>query len=174
MKRIISALALLTVVSVGAAGCSDDKKSTTTTTTTGGKGNTAGTSSNAGSPAAGDGNTPTGGASSGNVMCDPTQNGVCQNDTDCPSVASGDARLAAGTCGQGCLGSADKNCAVDCIVMKTDMTPDCATCYAGAVACATMNCLAQCIQDPEAADCKACQVEKGCRADFNDCSGLPE
>jgi hypothetical protein len=177
MKRLISALVLLTATSVGVAGCGGDDDDDNNT---GGKGGTS--SATAGEPAvsAGQSSTPpnggsgAGGSPSGNVSCDPSQNGVCQNETDCPSVSSGDARMAAGTCGQGCLGSSDKECAVKCITDKTGMTGDCATCYAQAVACATKECLVECVQDPESDGCKQCQVDKGCRSAFNDCSGLPD
>jgi len=179
MKRLISALVLLTATSVGVAGCSGDDDDDNNTT--GGKGGTS--SASAGEPAvtAGQSSTPSNGGSgaggsadSGNVSCDPSQDGVCQNKTDCPSVSSGDARVAAGTCGKGCLGDSDKECAVKCIVEKTSMTGDCATCYAQAVACATQKCLVECVNDPEADECKQCQVDKGCRAAFNECSGLPD
>jgi len=175
MKRIISILALLTTATIGVAGCSGDDDDSASNT--GGTSNAGAPASNAGTPATGgDGGSPAGGASSGNVMCDPTLDGVCQNETDCPSVASGMARMSAGQCGQDCLksGSKDPNCARDCIVMDTSMSNDCASCYAGVVACATKNCLNECITDPTSADCTACQVEKGCRSTFDDCSGLTE
>lgn len=167
MKQIFTALAIVTVASLSLAGCGDDDDSS---------GNTAG-SSNAGAPSNPEGGSPSnteGGApASGNVMCDPTVNGVCQNDTDCPSVASGMARQAAGDCGLQCLGM-EASCAIDCIVAATTMTNECASCYAGVVACATKNCLSQCGADPTSDDCKACQVEKGCRTAFDECSGLTE
>jgi hypothetical protein len=178
MKRIISALALLTAATFSAAGCGGDDDDSSSSTA--GKGNTGGepATNTGGQPAAngGDSSTPAGGASSGNVMCDETQDGVCQNPTDCPSVASGAARLSSGKCGQDCLksGSKDPNCARDCIVMDTSMTNECASCYAGVVACATKNCLNECITDPTSAECTACQVEKGCRSTFDECSGLTE
>src|SRR4051812_26597318 len=104
MKRIISALALLTAASLSVAGCGDDDD---TASGTAGKGNTGGepATNTGGQPAAaGETSTPVGGASSGNVMCDPTQNGVCQNPMDCPFVVDGTARMTAGACGQGCVG----------------------------------------------------------------------
>jgi hypothetical protein len=179
MKRIISALVLVTTVSIGVAGCSGDDDDDSSNTTAG-KGNSAGapTTGNGGEPsvAAGAPSTTSGGApaSSGNVMCDPTESGVCQNPTDCPFVVDGTARLTAGTCGKGCLTSADENCSRDCILDKLDMSSDCAKCYADTVACAIMNCLAPCLNDTEAEACKQCQVAKGCRAAFNECSGLPD
>ena len=180
MKRIISALALLTAASLSVAGCGDDDDDSSSSTA--GKGNTAGSSNANGGDSStpsggGDSSTPAaGGAGSVNPMCDPSLDGVCQNETDCSSVASGAARLSAGTCGQDCLksGSKDPNCARDCIVMDTSMSSECASCYAGAVACATKNCLNECIADPTAAECTACQVEKGCRSTFDECSGLTE
>jgi len=186
MKRIISVLAMITAASIGVAGCGGDDDDTTTTTGGGGKGNAAGqpATGNAGEPAANNGGQPaaSGGApaanggapdTSGNVMCDASQNGVCQNPMDCPFVVDGTARMTAGTCGQGCVASSDKNCSRDCILKKLDMSSSCAKCYADTVNCTIQNCLAECIADPEAAACKQCQVDQGCRAAFNDCSGLP-
>jgi hypothetical protein len=182
MKRTISILALLTAATIGVVGCGGDDDDSDNTT--GGSSNVAGKPASAGgdsstpsggdssTSAGGDGSTPTGGASSGNVMCDPTQDGVCQNPMDCPFVADGTARMTAGSCGQGCLGKA-ANCSRDCILEMLDMSSECATCYADTVNCTIMNCLAQCIGDPEADACKQCQIDQGCRAAFDDCSGLP-
>jgi hypothetical protein len=169
MKRVLSALVLLTL-SVG--GCGDDDSGDDNTGGT----SSAGTSSAAGEPGSSTGGAPVdgGGGAPGNVGCDPEADGVCQNPTDCPFVVNGEARKTAGQCGLDCLESEEESCAVDCIVEETSMTPDCATCYAGAVACATENCLSACIEDTEAEKCKLCQVEKGCREEFNTCSGLPE
>ncbi len=163
MKRIISALMMVTVASIGLAACSGDDDDSADAT--GGQGNSAGT------PATGDGGAP---PSSGNVMCDPEENGVCQNPMDCPFVVDGTARITAGTCGKGCLTSADENCARDCLLDKLDMSSSCAQCYVDTVACTVMKCLAECINDPEADECKQCQVDQGCRAAFNECSGLPD
>lgn len=164
MKRIISALALLSVASLGVAGCGGDDDDDTTA-----GGGTGGTSvvPNGGEPAA------SGGDTSGNVMCDPAEKGVCQNAMDCPFVVDGTARMTAGTCGQGCVGNSDENCSRDCITDKLEMSPDCAKCYADTVNCTIMNCLGECIANPEADMCKQCQVDKGCRAAFDECSGLP-
>jgi len=173
MNRLFSALILLTATGVGIAGCSGDDDDNN-----GGGGGTGGTSSaSAGEPAvtAGQPSGTGGSPDSGNPSCDPSENGVCQNDTDCPSVSSGEARMAAGTCGLGCLGSSDADCASSCIVDETHMTSECATCYADAVACATKECRTPCVQDgPESDACKQCQVDKGCRAAFNECSGLSD
>jgi hypothetical protein len=169
MKQIFTALAMVTVVSLCAAGCGDDDDSS---------GNTAGSGNgNAGAPSNNEaGAAPSnnaGAPASGNVMCDETQDGVCQNPRDCPFVVDGTARITAGTCGQGCVGDSDENCSRDCITKELDMSSECAKCYADTVNCTIMNCLGQCIQDPEADACKQCQVEKGCRAAFDECSGLP-
>lgn len=170
MKRIISALVLITTVSIGMAGCGGDDDDSSNSTA--GKGNSAG------APATGNGGEPgatAGGApASGNVMCDPTQDGVCQNATDCPGVASGDVRKAAEVCGLGeCISAKDSACAIACISKATGATDACADCYGAAVACTLKNCFDKCSADPEADECKACQVDKGCRETFNTCSGLP-
>jgi hypothetical protein len=173
MKRIISALALLAAAGVGVAGCGGDDDDDT-----GNAGGTGGSSiiPNGGEPSAtgGDPGTSGGMPATGNVECDPTENGVCQNDQDCPFVVDGSARIAAGTCGKGCLASSDENCARDCLLEEVDMSSSCAQCYVDTVACTVMKCLAECVNDPEADKCKVCQVEQGCRAAFNECSGLPE
>jgi hypothetical protein len=114
-----------------------------------------------------------GGGTSGNVMCDPEDDGVCENDTDCPMVESGDARSSAQSCGQGCLQDDDPEaCSVACIVDK-GVTEGCATCYAATVNCSIENCFAECAANPASAGCSTCQVESGCRAAFDSCSGLP-
>jgi hypothetical protein len=169
MKRFISALVLVSVAGLGVAGCGgdDDDDDSMPTAGTSGTGATGGeASNNAGDT--GNGGTP----GTGNVMCDPSVNGVCQNDTDCPFVDDGTARITAGSCGQGCIGK-DEDCSRDCILMMLDMTSECASCYADTVNCTIMNCLSECVGDPEADACKECQVDKGCRAAFDECSGLP-
>lgn len=189
MKRIISALALVTTAAVGIAGCSGDDDDDTSNTTAG-KGSTGGEPGTTGGEPGATGGTPgttggtpgttggepgtTGGAPSGNVMCDPTEEGVCQNAMDCPFVVDGTARIEAGKCGQNCLSSGEEDCSRDCILEMLAMSSDCAQCYADTVACTIMNCLGACINNPEAEACKECQVEKGCRAAFDECSGLPE
>lgn len=166
MKRFIAALALVTAASVGIAGCGGDDDDDEPSGTAG-KGSTGGTPSS-------DGGTAAGGAPSGNVACDETQDGVCQNPMDCPFVVDGTARITSGTCGKGCLSSSDENCARDCLLKELDMSTECAQCYLDTVACTIKECLPECVGDTEADECKVCQVEKGCRAAFNECSGLPE
>jgi len=172
MKRIISALVLVATAAMGVAGCGGDDDDTTPgaagTSSTGGDPGTTG-----GMPGTTGGEPAAGGAASGNVMCDPSQDGVCQNPKDCPFVADGTARLTAGTCGQGCIGKAE-TCSRDCITMMLDMSSECATCYADTVNCTIAKCLSECIGDAEAAACKQCQVDKGCRSAFDTCSGLPD
>ena len=172
MKRIISALALVTAAAMGVAGCGGDDDDSTPGAA--GKSSTGGDPGTMGGMPGTTGLEPAaGGAATGNVMCDPSQDGVCQNPMDCPFVVDGTARLTAGTCGQGCIGKAE-TCSRDCITMMLDMSSECATCYADTVNCTIAKCLAECIGDPEAAACKQCQVEKGCRAAFDSCSGLPD
>lgn len=154
MKRIFSALFVLTL-SVGGCGGDDDDDAD----------NTGGTSSA--------GTTGAAGEPSDNVACDPAEATACQNDTDCPFVVDGTARVTAGECGKGCLGK-EETCARDCVLDMLEMTEECAGCYADTVNCSIANCAALCIADTEAQKCKDCQVESGCREAFNTCSGLPE
>jgi hypothetical protein len=190
MTRFFMALGVLTMAGIVAVGCGGDDDTGNTgnagTSSKGGETTTGGEApSNGGETTAG-GETTTGGqttttggetaagGSNGNVSCDPSVMGVCQNATDCGPVASGQARMAAGSCGKSCLGSANKSCDVDCIIKATKMTNPCATCYADAAKCAANKCLAECIADPESDGCKKCQVDMGCRSDFDKCSGLTE
>ena len=114
-----------------------------------------------------------GGTGSQNVMCDPEADTACQNETDCDAVESGDARMSAQSCGLGCLEDDDPGtCAVSCIVEDTSISSECASCYAGSVECASENCLADCAANPASDECTQCQIDAGCRSDFNDCSGL--
>lgn len=171
MKQIIAALAVLTMASLAAVGCGGDDDDSAS--------NTGGTSNNGngGEPSSNNGGEPgssNGGAASGNLMCDPDENGVCQNDMDCQFVVDGSARMKAQTCGQGCaLMGGDADCARDCILKDLDMSSDCATCYADAVNCTKDKCLGQCISAPASDECAQCQVDMGCRAAFDECSGLP-
>ncbi|MDF3067478.1 MAG: hypothetical protein K0R38_3079 [Polyangiaceae bacterium] len=168
MKRIISALSVLACATVlGLVGCGGDDD---------GDGN-AGTAGKGNEPTAGSGNEPTAGAPNEgeNVPCDPDEETTCQNATDCQFVADGSARSSAQTCGRGqCLAAEDATCASECIRETLDMSEECASCYAEFVLCTRINCLSACISDPNAEGCTTCQVEKGCRAEFNTCSGLPE
>jgi hypothetical protein len=89
-------------------------------------------------------------------------------------VIDGSARTNAQTCGKGCLGNADENCARDCITMELEMSDECASCYADFVNCTIDNCVGACLSDPDSDGCRACQEEEGCRGAFDTCSGLPE
>lgn len=183
MKRIISALALVSVAALGSAACGGDDDDTTGGSSgsagSAGKGNAAGApgTPDEGGGTGGTGTTPgaAGAASGGNVSCDPSKATTCQNDTDCPFVADGTARTTAQACGQGeCLQSSDENCPRDCILAQLDMTSDCASCYADFVNCTIGHCLAACIADPDSDGCHECQVSSGCRPTFDSCSGLGE
>lgn len=146
-----------------ACGGDDDNG---TTTTTGGTGGTTSTGSG-GSAGMGEGGSPE------NVECDPKGSGVCQNEMDCPVVASGAARQASQLCGVACLEDDDPGkCSVNCIVDTAEISSACAACYTATVACATEKCFNECIEDPASDKCKKCQVEQGCRSDFFECSGL--
>jgi hypothetical protein len=113
------------------------------------------------------------GGSGMNVECTPGNGGACQNEMDCPSVESGEARTSAQTCGLGCQQDAEPaTCAVTCIVGDTGMSVACSSCYAALVGCASQNCLAECGADPASDACNQCQIDAGCRSDFDDCSGL--
>jgi hypothetical protein len=145
MKRLIFLGIVLSAATSAIAGCGDDEE---------------------------DGDDDASGGGS-NVSCDPNGDGTCQNEQDCPSVTSGDARESAQLCGQGCLQDPDPGmCAVGCIVMETGMTTGCSACYAGVVGCAFDNCLDQCNPNAASEECTQCQIDAGCRADFDACSGL--
>jgi hypothetical protein len=76
-------------------------------------------------------------------------------------------------CGMSCLQDADPGmCAVGCIVADVEISQGCAVCYATLVGCAFDNCLAECGSDAASAECNQCQIDSGCRASFDSCSGL--
>jgi hypothetical protein len=171
MKRLFSALVLVTL-SVAACGGDDDDDDNGGNAGTSGS-STAGTSSsNGGEPPSSSGGAPP----TGNVMCDADADTTCQNPTDCPFVENGQARITSGECGRMCLltGNMDPACPVDCILGEIEMTADCADCYSAATLCGIENCADECLEDPEAEVCQTCLVDAGCRSDFNDCSGLEQ
>jgi hypothetical protein len=163
-KRDAVLLALSVVLASSAYGCGDDEDDDC-----GG----AGSPGTGGSAGSGTGGSAGSGGSSSNVSCTPGGDGACTNDDDCPKVETGEIRMAAQSCGLGCLEDDDPaTCAVTCIVMDTEASSGCAACYAGLVKCATDNCLADCGADPASAACNECQIDAGCRSDFDACSGL--
>jgi hypothetical protein len=167
-------LAVVAVMSVGAFACGSDEDGGSTGGASGasGSGGSGGTGGSGGS--AGSGGTAGSGGGQPNVVCDPTGDGVCENDNDCPIVSSGAARAAAQSCGISCLMAGDPSqCANDCVVADTGLSAECAACYTGIVACSSENCLTECLADPAGAACAQCQVDAGCRAAFDQCSGLP-
>jgi hypothetical protein len=108
------------------------------------------------------------------VSCTPSDDGgACTNDADCPKVESGEIRVSAQQCGLGCLSEDDPAvCSVACIVNETDASAACSACYAALIGCASERCLASCGADPASADCNQCQIDEGCRGEFDACSGL--
>jgi hypothetical protein len=164
MKSIFSALSVLACATVvGLAGCSGDDDDNNGDTGSAGNGN----EPTAGAPGDGDG--------SPNLTCDPAEATTCQNATDCDFVVDGTARTTAQDCGKGeCLGSADEDCARNCILGALEMTSDCASCYADFVNCTIAKCVGACFADPDSAGCRECQETEGCRPTFDTCSGLPE
>jgi hypothetical protein len=116
----------------------------------------------------------TGGTGGGgqNVECTPGGGGACQNEDDCPAVMDGTARSAAQMCGFDCQQNDDPaTCTVTCIVDTAETSAACSTCYAALVGCASEKCLVEC-QTPASDACTECQIEEGCRTDFDTCSGL--
>lgn len=191
MKRLwlVGAVLALTLGSVTACGDDDDDDDnggtggTGATGATGGStGGSGGTGGRGGTGGATGGSGGTGGlggaAGSGGLpsatLCDPTDDGACENETDCEFVESGEARNVATVCGQSCNGEPEAEraaCAADCINMELGMTAECSTCYSTLVGCTFENCLAECVADPAAAVCQQCQAQN-CFDDFEDCSGL--
>jgi hypothetical protein len=151
MKRGIFLGLVLAAYALGTTGCGDDEDDDN------GDG--------------GGGTSGTGGSM--NVMCDEGGDGDCQNETDCPKVENGEARASAQDCGEDCQQDPDPaTCAVGCIVLEAEITQACAVCYATLVGCAAENCLAECSNAAATEECNQCQIESGCRGDFDDCSGL--
>ena len=150
---VAASSALLFALSTGACGDDDD--------------------GGAGAPGTGGGAGTGGTGGTGNISCTPSDKGACTNETDCPLVKSGKLRDTTQVCGQGCLQDMDPaTCTVTCVVMETGATQGCSVCYASLAKCAIDECLAQCAADPTTAGCNQCQIDKGCRSTFDECSGL--
>jgi hypothetical protein len=100
---------------------------------------------------------------------------------DVAAVCTGNVAQVAGACGLSCLGmtaDAATACVTACIKTKLAMSSltlsdACNGCYAATVVCTQTMCLGDCAADPSAAKCTQCQIDKGCRSTFANCSGLP-
>jgi hypothetical protein len=99
--------------------------------------------------------------------------GACANPSD-EAIASNTAltKQAAGDCGLGCFGSADMDCNINCVVMKTGFSRPCATCWADSIDCAAQNCIVPCLKGSDDPECVAC-TDQFCTPAFKACSGLP-
>lgn len=155
---LVSSFALFTWGCDGNDDNDDDSKDTGTQTEDAGDANDGGTEN-----------------TNQNVTCDPSGDGKCQNEADCPIIEKGTARQTATQCGMGCLGVEDPTeCSEACVVEQTGLTDDCTACYVGIVDCTFEKCASACSNDSGSLDCFNCQVDEGCRETFNTCSGLPE
>lgn len=97
------------------------------------------------------------------IVDDGTQNiliiaAVCIEDSDCGDSPSLE-----------CLGECMRD---DDRPASTTVSSECAECFAGYTQCIEAECRALCLSDGLSLDCAICDVEAGCRAYFNRCSGL--
>ena len=100
-----------------------------------------------------------------------TGSGACTNAADQEIIGSTDVAAEARTCGLAAIGKPPGS-ATPCIVAATGLTEACAGCYGGTVDCTIANCIGDCAADPSGQPCSDCQVEKGCIAAFEECSGV--
>ena len=109
-------------------------------------------------------------------FCDPAGDAVCQNETDCPLIEDGSAKVEAIDCGKACLGTKpEENCTEDCIVERVATTRDCANCLDEFFACIFERCVRECIAGTDA-ECTECSRNKpdpetSCSGGFFVCSG---
>lgn len=96
--------------------------------------------------------------------------------SDVPLICSQNVDVFAGVCGVECLGVARAeypDCVSKCLSKRIALGEACRACYGAQTACVAVNCRNECVADPASAICQRCQIEKGCRAEFFACSGLP-
>jgi hypothetical protein len=172
MTRLASALSLALVFTL--AACDDDDPAAPT---------------DAGAVAAdgGAGDAGAAGDGGGATICTGTFAGVplsqlqlataasmkmCAAASDVQLICTQNIAMVAGTCGVGCVGMGEA-CINTCIRNMIPLSQGCASCYVGTVACTQAMCLTECINNPAAEVCTNCQIQKGCRAAFFACSGLP-
>ena len=60
----------------------------------------------------------------------------------------------------------------ECIGTETGLSPLCSNCFAKFASCSLTLCDTECSADPSSMGCEMCQVDNGCTADFDACSGL--
>lgn len=117
----------------------------------------------------------TGGSAGGGAvaLCDVTGDGVCQNETDCAFVLSGQLESAAYQCEDECVAEeSPEECAVACIQMELGASEACSTCFAELAACADQSCFGACSADPESLGCRDCLEQYGCTSDVEACGGI--
>jgi hypothetical protein len=97
---------------------------------------------------------------------------MCAPPTDVALLCMGNVAPVAGQCGVDCKGnSLVESCTAGCIRRMLALSEGCAGCYAAVVACVSRECSEPCAT-PASLACTECQIEKGCRVRFFDCSGL--
>jgi hypothetical protein len=109
---------------------------------------------------------------------------ACSSQSDMSVVCATNMPLVGGTCGKGCLNmgtdAEQAQCVAACIrdalteAKSTPLSDECMACYTADIECARKNCLTQCGLGPTSEACATCRTEKGCAAQFYECSGFPE
>lgn len=164
--KLVWMLASTAPLAVGLAGCSEDD----TGPGTGGTGGEVGAVTGGAGPG-GDGPGGAGGAL--DSACDPQGDGACENETDCPFVASGQLQSTAYQCGEVCGGDGEPEaCAVDCVAMELGSSRACSTCYAELVGCTNNACFVDCSAEPSSDVCKRCLEENACAGELEACGGI--
>jgi hypothetical protein len=101
--------------------------------------------------------------------------GPCGNDDDLAVLAAqGEGALdaTAAACGFTCNDEADSQaCATTCVTDGTGLSAGCSGCFAQFAICSVWECFTECGGDATSADCVQCQLNRGCKGEFNSCAG---
>ena len=184
MNRLASALSLALVFSLVSCGDDDKPKTDGGAGAGGSTGGSGGSTGGAGGGAGGmGGSTACTGSFAGltqaqlmGAIAASSGDKKCASAADVALLCTANIATIAGQCGVGCASGPQamfKTCTSSCITMMVKLSEGCAGCYVDTVACTQQNCLNQCIANPMAPACTACQREKGCRGEFEKCTGIP-
>jgi hypothetical protein len=170
MLRSSLPLVFLATSAVAFVACGSD---TTSTTSTGSGGATSASSTGGGTSGTG-GSASTSTTATGTATSTGTAMAVmnaCTNAADTAIIGMKDVKAITTTCGQQNVGG--EPATLNCIVMQTGLSGDCAGCYSGEVDCVSVHCLGaegKCLTAPADQLCTDCR-NMYCVPAYEACSG---